>query len=48
MLKVLQNSSKHIVQNIQRIVDDEFKATIYEMARQAVKLEDNFVDLHTN
>ena len=28
-----------------RIVDDEFKATIYEMARQAVKLEDNFVDL---
>ena len=28
-----------------RIIDDEFKATIYEMARQAVKLEDNFVDL---
>jgi len=28
-----------------RIVDDEFKATIYEMARQAVKLEDAFVDL---
>ena len=28
-----------------RIVDDEFKSTIYEMARQAVKLEDNFVDL---
>ena len=28
-----------------RIVDDEFKSTIYEIARQAVKLEDNFVDL---
>ena len=28
-----------------KIVDDEFKAAIYEMARQAVKLEDNFVDL---
>lgn len=28
-----------------RIVDDEFKQTIYEMARQAVKLEDAFVDL---
>jgi len=28
-----------------KIVNDEFKATIYEMARQAVKLEDNFVDL---
>ena len=28
-----------------KIVDDEFKANIYEMARQAVKLEDNFVDL---
>ena len=28
-----------------RIIDDEFKATIYEMARQSVKLEDNFVDL---
>ena len=28
-----------------KIVDDEFKATIYEMARQAVKLEDAFVDL---
>ena len=28
-----------------RIIDDEFKSTIYEMARQAVKLEDNFVDL---
>ena len=28
-----------------RIIDDEFKQTIYEMARQAVKLEDNFVDL---
>ena len=28
-----------------KIVDDEFKASIYEMARQAVKLEDNFVDL---
>ena len=28
-----------------RIVDDEFKGLIYEMARQSVKLEDNFVDL---
>ena len=28
-----------------RIVDDEFKGHIYEMARQAVKLEDNFIDL---
>ena len=28
-----------------RIVDDEFKGMIYEMARQAVKLEDAFVDL---
>ena len=28
-----------------RIVDDEFKSAIYEMARQAVKLEDAFVDL---
>jgi glutaredoxin 3 len=28
-----------------RIIDDEFKQTIYEMARQSVKLEDNFVDL---
>ena len=28
-----------------RIVDDEFKSAIYEMARQAVKLEDKFVDL---
>ena len=28
-----------------RIVDDEFKGDIYEMARQAVKLEDKFVDL---
>ena len=28
-----------------RIVDDEFKAQIYEMARQAVKLEDNFINL---
>ena len=28
-----------------RIVDDEFKGHIYEMARQAVKLEDKFIDL---
>lgn len=28
-----------------RIVDDEFKTAIYEIARQAVKLEDKFVDL---
>jgi glutaredoxin 3 len=28
-----------------RIVDDEFKKDIYEMARVAVKLEDKFVDL---
>jgi glutaredoxin 3 len=28
-----------------RVVDDEFKKDIYEMARQAVKLEDKFVDL---
>jgi ribonucleoside-diphosphate reductase beta chain len=28
-----------------RIVNDEFKQQIYEMARQAVKLEDKFVDL---
>jgi glutaredoxin 3 len=28
-----------------RIIDDEFKAQIYEMARMAVKLEDKFVDL---
>ena len=28
-----------------RIVDDEFKAEIYEMARQSVKLEDKFTDL---
>ena len=28
-----------------RIVDDSFKLEIYEMARQAVKLEDKFVDL---
>ena len=28
-----------------RIVDDEFKAAIYEMARQSVKLEDKFVQL---
>lgn len=28
-----------------RIVDDEFKKTIYEMARRVVELEDRFVDL---
>ena len=28
-----------------RIVDDEFKAEIYEMSRQVVKLEDKFVEL---
>ena len=28
-----------------RIVDDEFKGHIYEMARNAVKLEDRFIDL---
>ena len=28
-----------------RIIDDEFKGHIYEMARQAVKLEDKFIDL---
>ena len=28
-----------------KIVDDKFKSEIYEMARQAVKLEDAFVDL---
>ena len=28
-----------------KIVDDEFKAAIYEMARQSVKLEDKFVQL---
>ena len=28
-----------------RIVDDEFKADIYEISRQIVKLEDKFVDL---
>lgn len=28
-----------------RIVDDEFKANIYEISRQIVKLEDKFVDL---
>ena len=28
-----------------RIVDDEFKKEIYEMAKRAVKLEDKFVDL---
>jgi len=28
-----------------RIVNDDFKQQIYEMARQAVKLEDKFVDL---
>ena len=28
-----------------RIIDDEFKGQIYEMARMAVKLEDKFVDL---
>ena len=28
-----------------RIIDDEFKAQIYEIARMAVKLEDKFVDL---
>ena len=28
-----------------RIVDDEFKGHIYEMARQSVKLEDKFIDL---
>jgi ribonucleotide reductase beta subunit family protein with ferritin-like domain len=28
-----------------RVVDDEFKAEIYEMARRAVKLEDKFVEL---
>ena len=28
-----------------RIIDDEFKGQIYEMARQAVKLEDKFIDL---
>jgi len=28
-----------------RIVDDEFKAEIYEMSRQIVKLEDKFIDL---
>jgi len=28
-----------------RIIDDEFKGHIYEMARNAVKLEDRFIDL---
>ena len=28
-----------------KVVDDEFKQSIYEMARIAVKLEDKFVDL---
>lgn len=28
-----------------RIVNDEFKATIYQMARDVVKLEDKFIDL---
>ena len=28
-----------------KIVDDEFKSEIYEMARQSVKLEDKFVQL---
>ena len=28
-----------------RIVDDEFKAEIYEMSRQIVKLEDKFIEL---
>jgi len=28
-----------------RVVDDEFKSEIYKMARQAVKLEDRFVEL---
>ena len=36
---------KAYCQEFPRIVDDEFKSTIYEMARQAVKLEDAFVDL---
>ena len=36
---------KAYCQEFPRIVDDEFKQTIYEMARQAVKLEDAFVDL---
>ena len=34
---------RHTVKS-SRIVDDEFKSTIYEMATQAVKLEDAFVD----
>ena len=28
-----------------KVVDDEFKSEIYEMARQSVKLEDKFVQL---
>lgn len=36
---------KAYCQEFPRIVDDEFKQTIYEMARQAVTLEDAFVDL---
>ena len=28
-----------------KIVDDDFKSEIYEMARQSVKLEDKFVQL---
>ena len=41
----MQSYSRHIVQNILVLVDDEFKGHIYEMARNAVKLEDRFIDL---
>ena len=40
----LQNYSDSSVQ-ISKIVDDDFKSEIYEMARQSVKLEDKFVQL---
>ena len=36
---------KEFIKEHARIVDDEFKGNIYEMAKQAVKLEDKFIDL---
>ena len=44
MLKVLHICLRTCSENAS-IVDNEFKADIYEMSRKIVELEDNFIDL---
>ena len=39
-LKVTQNCSEH-----PKLINDDFKLEIYQMARDIVKLEDKFIDL---